>query len=135
MQRVTKGIGLGAAVAAAVVVGVQQLALAAARDYAFEAVTAQVAAGPNAVVAVRLVNKVSGKPVPDAVIFQTRLDMAPDGMADMAAAITPLPPTEPGVYPFQAELSMIGRWALKLAAKVPGEPETVRGEIVVVATK
>jgi len=32
----------------------------------------------------RLVHKPSGKPVADAAIVQTRLDMAPDGMADMA---------------------------------------------------
>ena len=31
----------------------------------------------------RLVNKKSGKPVPDAVIFAKRIDMAPDGMEMM----------------------------------------------------
>jgi hypothetical protein len=30
---------------------------------------------------------------------------------------------------------MGGRWALKLAAKVPGEQETVRGEVVVAASE
>lgn len=101
-------------------------------DYAFETTTPQVAAANDAVIAVRLVNKVSGKPVANAVIFQTQLDMSPDGMADMTGAVTPLPAKEPDIYRFKAGLGMAGHWALKLAAKVPGEQETVRGQVLVV---
>jgi hypothetical protein len=109
--------------------------LAAPQDYVFEAVQSKVQESPKAIISVRLVNKVSRKPVTDAVILQTRLDMSPDNMADMTTKVAPLAPVEPGVYRFQADLSMGGRWALKLAAKVPGEQETVRGEVVVTATK
>lgn len=110
-------------------------ASAAPQDYVFEAVQSKVQESASAIISVRLVNKVSRKPVTDAVILQTRLDMSPDNMADMATKVTPLAPGEPGVYRFQADLSMGGRWALKLAAKVPGEQETVQGEVIVTATK
>jgi hypothetical protein len=111
------------------------LALAAPQDYVFEAVQSKVPPSKDAIISVRLTHEPSGKPVTDAVILQTRLDMSPDNMADMTTKVVPLAPGEPGVYRFQADLSRGGRWALKLAAKVPGEQETVRGEVVVTATK
>ena len=107
--------------------------LAATADYAFAAATEQVDAGDGAIIAVRLVNEKTGEPVTNAVIFQTRLDMAPDGMGGMTSPVTALGQSEPGVYRFQADLTMAGRWALSLAAKVPGEQETVRGTVVVAA--
>lgn len=109
-------------------------ATAALQDYFFEATTNEVPTGEDVVISVRLVNKATGKGVPNAVIFQTRLDMSPDSMAEMTSAVSALPATEPGVYRFRANLGMAGTWALKLAAKVPGEPETVRGDVVVTAT-
>jgi hypothetical protein len=109
-------------------------ALAGPQDYAFEAATPEVRKGEDAVVAVRLVHKPTGQPVPDAVIFQTRLDMAPDGMPTMTTPVTPLPSTEPGVYPFQTDLVMAGGWRLTLQAKVQGEPATVSGEVLLRAT-
>lgn len=110
-------------------------AVAGAGDYAFEPVKADVKKGDDAVVAVRLVHKPTGKPVSDAVLVSTRIDMGPDGMPTMAAPIAPLPKQEPGVYAFKAELSMEGRWLLSIAAKVQGEPETVTGKITFKATK
>jgi hypothetical protein len=80
-------------------------------------------------------NKATGKPVPDAVIFATRLDMAPDGMAEMATRITPMPPAEPGTYRFKATLSMAGGWQLSLGAKVQGESGTVDNKLVIRAEK
>ena len=109
-------------------------ALAGAQDYAFEPATPEVRKGDGAVIAVRLVHKPTGKPVPDAVIFQIRLDMAPDGMPTMTTPVTPLPSTEPGVYPFRTDLVMAGGWRLTLHAKVQGEPETVSGEVTLQAT-
>jgi YtkA-like len=76
------------------------------------------------------VHKPSGKPVPAAAIVQTRIDMAPDGMASMAAMIVPLPNPEPGVYAFKAPLTMTGRWLLTVSAKVQDEPETITGEVI-----
>ena len=109
--------------------------LAGANDYAFEAVKAEVKKADDAVVAVRLVHKPTGKPVTGAVIVQTRIDMAPDGMASMASPLTPVPSNEPGVYAFKTELSMAGRWLLSISAKVQGEPETVIGKITFRATR
>ena len=70
---------------------------------------------------VRLKHKATGKPVTDAVIAQTRIDMSPDAMAEMASPLTPVPSNEPGVYSFKTDLSMQGRWLLSIAAKVQGE--------------
>jgi len=105
-------------------------ALADVRDYEFQLVQNEAKKGDGAIVAVRLVNKRSGKPVSDAVISAKRVDMAPDGMADMAAKIEQLPSTEPGVYRFKTDLSMAGRWQISVAAKVQGETGTVESKLV-----
>ena len=110
-------------------------ALAGANDYVFEPVKAELKKGDDVVVSVRLKHKASGKPVADAVIVQTRIDMSPDGMGEMASPLTPVPSSEPGVYAFKTDLSMVGRWLLSIAAKVQGEPETVVGKITFRATK
>jgi hypothetical protein len=101
-------------------------------DYEFRLVKSEMKKG-NAEVAVRLVNKRSGKPVPDAVIFAKRIDMAPDGMEMMASPIEQLPSAEPGVYRFKTNLSMQGRWQLSLGAKVQGEDGSVESKLVVKA--
>lgn len=108
-------------------------AVAGAGDYEFQPVASEVKHGPQAEVAVRLVDKRSGKPVPGAVIFTTRMDMAPDGMEMMTTSVENLSATEPGVYRFRTNLSMAGGWRFKVAAKVQGEPETVQGEVVLKA--
>ena len=110
-------------------------AFAAASDYAFELVAAEMKKGDDVTVAVRLVHKPTGKPVADAVIIRTRVDMAPDGMADMQSPVSPLPAGEPGVYAFKTDLPMAGRYQLSIAAKVQGEPETVTGKVIVKASK
>ena len=110
-------------------------ALAGATDYAFEPVAAEMKKGDDVTVAVRLVHRPTGKPVAGAVIIRTRIDMAPDGMADMQSPVTPLPATEPGVYAFKTDLPMAGRYQVSLAAKVQGEPETVVGKVIVKASK
>jgi YtkA-like len=104
--------------------------LAGVSDYEFRLVQNEVKKGDGAIMAVRLVDKRSGKAVPDAVISAKRIDMAPDGMATMAAPLEQLPSTEPGVYRFKADLSMQGRWQLSLAAKVQGEIGTVESKLV-----
>jgi hypothetical protein len=106
---------------------------AAAADYAFEPVQANVKNGPKSDVAVRLIHKPSGKPVAGAVIFRTRLDMSPEGMETMTAKIEPAAESETGVYKFRADFTMAGKWALKLQAKVQGEPDTVEGVVVFTA--
>ncbi|MDF0517015.1 FixH family protein [Bradyrhizobium yuanmingense] len=111
------------------------VALAGAGDYAFEPVNPEMKKGDDVTLAVRLTSKQTGKPVPDAVIFKTRVDMAPDGMAEMESAVAPLPSKEPGVYAFKTDLPMAGRYQVTLSAKVQGEPETVTGKVIVKAIK
>ncbi|SIQ05746.1 YtkA-like [Rhizobium sp. RU20A] len=108
-------------------------ALAGAGDYEFQPVASEVKHGSQAEVAVRLVDKRSGNPVSGAVIFTTRMDMAPDGMEMMTTSVENLPETESGIYRFRANLSMAGGWRFKVAAKVQGEPDTVQGEVVLKA--
>jgi YtkA-like len=103
-------------------------------DYEFQLVQTQVKKSDGAIVAVRLVDKRSGKPVPDAVIIAKRIDMAPDGMAEMSEPIDQLSSTEPGVYRFKAALVMAGGWRLSLGAKVQGETGTVQSELEFRAT-
>lgn len=108
-------------------------ALADIRDYKFELVDQAIKAGPDKVITVRLMNGKTGKAVPDAVIFASRLDMAPDGMQEMVTRIVPVPGAEPGTYKFKATLSMAGRWQLSLGAKVQGENGTVDNKLVITA--
>lgn len=110
-------------------------AMAGAGDYAFEPVNPEMKKGDDVTLAVRLTNKQTGKPVADAVIFKTRIDMAPDGMAEMESAVAPLPSKEPGVYAFKTDLPMAGRYQVTFSAKVQGESETVTGKVIVKATK
>ena len=105
-------------------------AVADARDYEFRLVAPQFKQGDGAVIAVKLVHKPTGRAVPDAVIYATRLDMSPDNMATMTAPLEPLPSTEPGVYRFRTNLTMAGGWMLSLAAKVQGETGTIENKLV-----
>ena len=126
--RVVRAALIGMAIA-----GSATLARADIKDYEFQLVDQTVKKG-EAIISVRLVHKPDGKPVPDAVIFATRLDMAPDGMQEMATKVAPMPSTEPGVYKFKATLSMAGGWQLSLGAKVQGETGTVEDKLVLKAT-
>jgi hypothetical protein len=89
-----KTLNFKRAVQAALIVAsigsINTAALADIKDYKFELVDQTVEAGPDKVITVRLINTKTGKPVPDAVIFATRLDMAPDGMQEMATKIVPV---------------------------------------------
>jgi hypothetical protein len=105
------------------------------KDYEFQLVDQTVQAGPDKVITVRLVNTKTGKPVPDAVIFATRLDMAPEGMQEMATKIALMPGGEPGTYKFKATFGMAGRWQLSLGAKVQSETGTVASKLVITAQK
>ncbi len=102
------------------------------KDHAFELVQGEVKQG-EAMLAVRLVDRRSGKLVSDAVIFARRIDMAPDGMPTMTALIEPIPSPEPGIYRFKTNLMMEGGWQLSLAAKVQGETGTVHNRLVLKA--
>ncbi|MFT8245141.1 FixH family protein [Roseomonas sp. BN140053] len=103
------------------------------QDYEVQLVTPQVRQGDGVTVAVRLVQRTTGRPVHNAVLYGTRLDMSPDDMATMIAPLVPVAGGEPGVYRFRTNLSMTGRWALTLAAKVQGEAGTLRARLILQA--
>jgi hypothetical protein len=126
--------GLLAAFVGVAMAGNATIARADIKDYEFQLVEPSVKPGDDRMITVRLVNKTTGKPVPDAVIFATRLDMEPDAMKEMTTEVTPMPGTEPGTYRFKASLSMEGRWQLSLGAKVQGETGTVVNKLVLEAT-
>ena len=130
LARAAKGALIAAAIG-----GAGTAALADIKDYKFELVNQSGQAGPDKVITVRLVNTKTGKAAPDAVIFASRLDMAPDGMQEMVTKVTQMPGAEPGTYRFKATLTMAGRWQLSLGAKVQGETGTVENKLVITAQK
>jgi hypothetical protein len=108
-------------------------AFADVKDFEFQLVKSEVKQGDGAIVAVTLMNKRTKQPVPNAVIFAKRIDMAPDGMGEMASPITEVPSDKPGEYRFKTNLSMQGRWQLSLGAKVQGETGSVQSKLVIKA--
>ena len=108
-------------------------ALAEIKDYEFRLTQSEFKQGNGVVITVRLIDKRSGKPVPDAVIFSKRLDMAPENMATMTTPLEPVENNEPGVYRFKTKLTMDGRWQLSVAAKLQGESGTLQGRLIIKA--
>lgn len=132
MNKITLSVG-AMLLAGVLITGTATVTLAASQDYEFQPVSTDVKQGQGSLVSVRLVDKRTGKPVPDAVIFTTRMDMAPEGMEMMTTPVEAATSTEPGIYAFKTNFTMAGGWRFKLAAKVQGEPDTVQGELVLKA--
>ena len=105
-------------------------AQSAPQDYAFKIIGGALLPGDGVTISVSLTDLRTNRPVADAVIFTTRLDMAPEGMEGMTAPVEALPSKIPGEYRFKVDLAMAGNWRLQIAAKVQGEPETVQGELI-----
>jgi DMSO/TMAO reductase YedYZ molybdopterin-dependent catalytic subunit len=110
-------------------------AVAAPTDYRFELAQAQPAGPGKTDLTVRLIHVPDKKPVAGAVLFETKADMTPERMADMSGKVTPVPADQPGLYRFQVETGMAGKWQLSLGAKVQGETGTVRGIVPFAAAK
>jgi hypothetical protein len=119
---------IGAAIFAATTF-VAAYGLAAPNDYRFELVQAQPAGPGKTMITVRLVHVPDSKPIAGAVLFESKTDMGPGGMAEMTGKVSPLPSDQPGIYRFEIETGMAGKWALNLGAKVQGEAGTVRGAV------
>jgi YtkA-like len=96
--------------------------LAAPNDYRFELVQAQLAGPGKTAVTVRLVHVPDNKPVVGAVLFESKTDMGPGGMAEMTGKVSPLPSDQPGIYRFQIETGMAGKWALISASRCRAKP-------------
>ena len=125
---------LGLALAAGLVIASLAIpARADVKDFEFQLLKSEVKQGDGAVVAVTLINKRTKQPVPNAVIFTKRIDMAPDGMASMSSPLTEMPSDKPGEYRFKTNLSMQGRWQLSLGAKVQGETGSVQSKLILKA--
>ncbi|WP_054007734.1 FixH family protein [Cypionkella psychrotolerans] len=110
-------------------------ASAAPEDYAFKIVQSELHPGEGVTIAVSLTDLRTNTPVSDAVIFTTRLDMAPEGMEGMTTPVEAVASDVPGQYQFKVDLAMAGSWRFQIAAKVQGEAETVRGELILGVTK
>lgn len=108
-------------------------ARAAVDDYAFELVQTRIKKGQR-FADVRLIHKPDRKPVGDAIIFATRLDMAPDDMESMTSGIELSQSPEPGLYRFKVDLTDEGRWRMSIAAKIQGEAGTLQGRLILQAT-
>ena len=134
MKALTISRALRAALIGAVI-GSGGIAQAEIKGYEFKLLEPTVAVGKDKIITVQLLNKKTGKPAPDAVIFASRLDMAPEGMQEMATKIALEPGGEPGSYRFKAAVGMQGKWQLSLGAKVQGETGTVESKLVVTAQK
>ena len=120
----------GAAVFTLALLAATPLAMADAADFEFRLLEPSVQQGDDVSVTVRLIDRRSGNPVADAVIFATRMDMAPDGMESMTAPIEAVPSTVPGIYSFKTNLVMEGGWRFSIAAKIQGEVETVESRLI-----
>ncbi|WP_054007730.1 FixH family protein [Cypionkella psychrotolerans] len=105
-------------------------AQAAPEDYAFKVVGSELHPGEGVTISVSLTDLRTNTPVADAVIFTTRLDMAPEGMEGMTAPVEAVASDVAGQYQFKADLAMAGNWRFQIAAKVQGEVETVQGELI-----
>lgn len=105
-------------------------ALADIKNYEFRLVQSELKQANGVIIAVQLIDKRSGKPVPDAVIFAQRIDMEPDGMATMTSPIEAVSSAEPGTYRFRTNLTMAGGWRLSLGAKVQGETGTLENKLI-----
>ncbi|ABD05811.1 conserved hypothetical protein [Rhodopseudomonas palustris HaA2] len=126
---------LRAALVAVAMLGSTSIVRADIKDYEFRLAEPTVKVGRDKIVTVQLINKTTGKPEPEAVIFAMRLDMAPDGMPEMSTKIVREPGGDPGNYRFKAAFGMEGRWLLSLGAKVQGETGSVEGKLVITANK
>jgi len=101
----------------------------------WQAVSAQVTTGRNIGLTVRLVDANSRPVTTPITVTATRLDMGPEGMATMQAPLRPVVSSAPGVFVFDADLVMAGRWALTIAGTIPGNPRPVSGTVIFTAAE
>lgn len=104
--------------------------------YRFEAVNEHISVGKQVRIEVRLLGP-DAKPVPADTITlaSTRIDMGPDSMAMMDAPLKPLPSDKPGVFAFETDIVMAGRWALTIEARLKDHPEPIKGVVIYTAAE
>ncbi len=108
---------------------------AAAKDaapkvaYHFTAQPAVMKAGVPTIFTVQVIAS-DRSPVTDAELSATRIDMGPDGMAEMTGKVAA---AGSAGNAFTTTLPMPGRWAVSIEAKIPGEAAPVRGQVILEA--
>ena len=122
------------ALSQSLILGAAPIASAAPEDYEFKVIETDLPQGNGAILTVAVTDLRTNGPVTDAVIFATRLDMAPDGMATMTAPVEALASEVPGQYRFQADLGMAGAWRFSIAVHLDAETEVIRREIILRVT-
>lgn len=105
-------------------------------EYKFQFVSEEIRVGKGIRIEVALTGS-DGQPVPveRVEITSTRLDMGPDGMAMMDTPLTPVSSDKPGVFAFETDIVMAGRWALTIEATIEGQSEPVKGEVIYTAVE
>ncbi|MBI4966495.1 MAG: FixH family protein [Rhodospirillales bacterium] len=99
------------------------------KDYVFVMTNNHITPSASAPITVQLIHGPTKRPVADAIIVQSRLEMPMPGMAPMAGKVAYKGTNGQGGYLFVADLAMQGSWILDLSAKVNGESGTVTGTI------
>ena len=122
------------ALAQILLVGTAPFAIAAPEDYEFKVIETDLPQGDDAILTVAVTDVRTQAPVTNAVIFATRLDMAPDGMATMTSPVAALASDIPGQFRFQADLGMAGAWRFSIAVHLDAETEVIRREIILRVT-
>jgi hypothetical protein len=105
------------------------------KDYRFELIDKTVKVGPDAVIRIRVVNIPTNKTIDHAEVRVNALDMSPDGMAEIGAKAAPLVTNQADVYAFTTNLTMAGRWALSVEAKIPNETVPLRAKLLLKAQR
>lgn len=130
------------AIVAAALISLSTTACAADRSlqYRFEVEDQPVAVSAHSEFNVKLTRTATGELVDDATITGSLLNMpmhrhgfkgsSPGGTRyEMWGEVRYIETSAPGLYRFMADVSMPGTWKLRLAAKVPGESETINGTV------
>jgi hypothetical protein len=92
--------------------------------YRFDAVGESTARGVGVTIQVR-VKDLNGRPISGVTFTDPRIDHAPEGAASASFPAFALPVHETGLYAFRTTIPVSGYWALRLQAKIPGEPQPV----------
>ena len=135
IRRAAGAATLACAVAAPFTLTIPAEARAAAQDYRFEVAGPPTKSGAETIVKLRLIHLPDGRAISDAIIFRTRFDMGPEGMASMTTPAKLRRANAADLYEVDVEPPIGGNWALTLSAKVQGETETVRGTVPITIPK
>lgn len=99
-------------------------------NYLFELIEDELPVGNRIEFSVRIINKDTGDPITDAMIFADRIDMTPDGKPDRSTQLAALSSDVPGIYRYRANLVEAGNWQLTLMTMIPGAPGLVEGKMI-----